>query len=250
MTSRVLLLAALALAACADPADAPLATASGGGVAARERAPQVVVPTQNGLVDLATLAGHPVVLHFGDGTDGDIAQALADLEAAGATVLVVAAGGEGAEAARAFGYDGAPLAVVVDAEGDVRGRSTATTGDGLFALASPVLAEADISDSVAWGGADTLAQLLASGGVVVDVSETNAGPDVALDLAADTMAASDLPADLGTPLAFVGPDAETAARRAARWGYAAAFIVDEEGALFPVEAPAPRSARRPGGVRG
>lgn len=249
MTLRLLLLAALGLSACADPAEAPLASASGGGVTARERAPQVVVPTQNGLVDLATLAGHPVILHFADGTDADLTQALAELEAAGATVLIVAAGGEGAEAARAFGYDGTSLAVVVDAEGDVRGRATGTTGDGLFALASPVLAEADISDSVSWEGADTLAQLIASGGVVVDVSETDAGPRDALDLAADTMAASDLPADLGTPLAFVGPEAEVAARRAVGWGYAAAFIADEQGALFPVEDPAP-PPRRAGGVRG
>ena len=269
MTRRPAFLAALlTLAACGtDPApDAPIGEPAAvvpgtpGGLAARPRAPRVTLPTADGPVDLATLAGRPIVLHFAPADDADawaaLADALGDLEASGATVVAVTVDGAETEAAAAFGYAGDALAVVVDGEGAVRGRANPRTGDDLFALASPVLAEADVAATVSWPGAETLDGLVAAGGVVVDVSEPG-DPDIApphaLHVAADTLAALDLPADLGTPLAFVGPEANEAASRATRWGYVSVYVADADGSLSDVAArPRPGTDRpiRRGGVRG
>ncbi len=249
--------AVLVLGACATDAPEPAPVVQ----ATREAAPAVVLPTAEGPVDLTSLAGHPIVLQFAQADDAEawtaLADALADLEAAGASVVAVRVDGAQSQAARAFGYTGVPLAVVVDGEGTVRGRGAPRSGDDLFALASPVLAEADVAATVAWAAPETLDALVAAGGVVVDVSEPGdpaAFPGPALRLAPDTMAAIDLPADLGTPLAFVGPEAKDASGRAARWGYAAVFVADAAGAIAPVDPPRPIPARdrplRSGGVRG
>lgn len=259
MTRRPLLLAAvLSLAACGtEPAhDATSAAVT----PAWEPAPHVTLPTADGPVDLASLTGRPVVLQFAEAGDADawaaLADALSDLEAAGAAVVAVTVDGAEDEAAEAFGYAGVPLAVVVDGEGAVRARATPHSGDDLFALASPVLAEADLAQTVSWQGAETLDGLAAAGGVVVDVSEPG-DPDVApphaLRVAADTLAALDLPADLGTPIAFVGPDAAEAAGRAIRWGYVTVYLADADGALTalaPEPLPAVDRPIRSGGVRG
>jgi hypothetical protein len=140
--------------------------------------------------------------------------------------------------------------------GAVRARATPRSGDDLFALASPVLAEADLAQTVSWQGADTLDRLIEAGGVVVDVSEPgdpHVAPPHALHVAADTLAALDLPADLGTPIAFVGPEAGEAAERATRWGYVSVYRADADGSLTAV-APDPLPAvdrpARSGGVRG
>lgn len=263
MPHRPLLLAALlTLAACGPepPAEPPAGAAEPVARAEQTRAPAVVLPTAEGPVDLAALVGRPVVLHFAPAGDDAawavLAGALADLEAAGATVVAVAVGGAEAEAARAFGYEGAALAVVVDGEGTVRGRASPRTGDDLFALASPVLAEADVASTVSWRGVGTLDALEAAGGVVVDVSEPGdpaIAPAHALHVAADTLAALDLPADLGTPLAFVGAEAAEAADRATRWGYVSVYVADAAGALTAVEPAPPPAHDRPwrsGGVRG
>jgi len=244
----------LPLAACQTPAPGDDGALP---VSPRRPAPAVMLPTADGPVALAAFMGRPVVLQFADADATDawaaLGDALGDLEAAGATVVAVTVGGAEAEAAAAFGYTGAPLAVVVDSEGTVRDQGSPRTGDDLFRLASPVLAEADLADTVSWQGAETLAELTAAGGVVVDVRDPAApGYPFALRVAADTMAAIDLPADLGTPLAFVGTGAAQAARRAVGWGYAAVFVADAAGALTPVEAP-PRPEWRPrrsGGARG
>ena len=250
MTRLALLLSALvALPACGpSSADAPV----------REAAPSVTLLTADGPVDLASLVGRPVVLHFATADDADawasLADALGDLEAAGAAVVAVTVDGAEDKAARAFGYDGTALAVVVDGEGTVRGRMTPRSGDDLFALAGPVLAEVDLASTVSWEGADTLDALIEAGGVVVDVSEAGDPVlDADLHIAADTLAARDLPADLGTPLAFIGPDAAEAAERATRWGYAAVFVADAAGDLAPVEPELIPETDRPirtGGVRG
>ncbi len=261
MTRRrpFLLAALLPLAACGtDPA--PDAASLAAVAPAWEPAPRVTLPTADGPVDLATLAGRPVVLHFAEAGDADawaaLADALADLEAAGAAVLAVTVDGAEGQAAEAFGYAGDPLAVVVDGEGAVRARATPRSGDDLFALASPVLAEADLAQTVSWQGADTLDRLIEAGGVVVDVSEPgdpHVAPPHALHVAADTLAALDLPADLGTPIAFVGPEAGEAAERATRWGYVSVYRADADGSLTAV-APDPLPAvdrpARSGGVRG
>lgn len=263
MSYRPLLLAALLpLAACgAEPTAAPPAEAAAPAVRSeRTRAPSVILPTAEGPVDLAALVGRPVVVHFAppddDAAEAVLADALADLEAAGATVVAVTVGDAEAEAARAFGYEGAALAIVVDGEGTVRGRAAPRTGDDLFALAGPVLAEADVASTVSWRGVETLASLEAAGGVVVDVSEPGdpaVAPAHALRVAADTLAALDLPADLGTPLAFVGPDAAEAADRATRWGYVSVYVAGADGGLTVVEPAPPPAHDRPwrsGGVRG
>lgn len=244
--TRTALLFTLTLAACEIPAPAPPAAV------ATERAPAVQVPTVDGPVDLAALAGRPVVVQFATADDADawaaLGDALGDLEAAGATVLAVTVDGAEAEAAKAFGYTGAPLAVVVDGEGVLRGRAQPLSGDALFSLAAPVLAEADIAATVEWKGAETLDALLSAGGLVIDVSETPSGRG-ALQIAADTLTAQDLPADLGTPIAFVGEDADMAADAAAGWGYASVFVAEADGTLDAVEAPPPPSFR-PSGRRG
>lgn len=254
---RLLLAALLPLAACGtEPAPDPLAAVE----PAWEAAPRVTLPTADGPVDLAALAGRPVVLQFAEAGDADawaaLADALADLEAAGAAVLAVTVDGAEDEAAEAFGYAGDPLAVVVDGEGAVRARATPRSGDDLFALASPVLAEADIAQTVSWHGAQTLDDVVEAGGVVVDVSEPG-DPDVApphaLHVAADTLAALDLPADLGTPIAFLGPEAAEAAARATRWGYVTVYLADADGvltAVAPDPLPAVDRPLRSGGVRG
>ena len=260
MTARlVLLAAALGVAGCgSDPAATP--TEQAASRAERSPAPRVAVPTADGPVELAALQGRPVVIQFAPSGDtaawAALADALGDLEAAGATVLSVTV--DGAEAqARAFGYDGVPLAVVVDGEGTIRGRGNPSSGDALFALAGPVLAEADIAETVQWRGADTLDQLTDAGGVVVSALGRVAGVEAVLQIDPDRYAAQDLPADLGTPLAFAGPDAAEYAGQAAGWGYVAVFVADDRGALTPVAAELPRGIEAPGdakprrrGVRG
>ena len=249
MTWKGLLLSAACLSACGpDPASSAPPE--------RAPAPHVAVPTADGPVDLAALAGRPVVIQFAPADAADawaaLDDALKDLEAAGATVLAVAVDGAEAEAAAAFGYRGLPLAVVVDAEGTVRGRGHPLSGDALFALAGPVLAEADVAGSVEWRGAETLDALVAAGGVVVASTEDPSPAPHALRIDPDTFGAQDLPADIGTPLAFAGPTAAASAARAARWGYAAVFVADADGALTPVDAAPPPGMTRPGrrAVRG
>lgn len=245
-----LLVACGVLTAC-EPSAPPAALATG-----PERAPSVLVPTHDGPVNLAAFAGRPVVVQFAPADDATawaaLNDALGDLEAAGATVLAVTVNGAEEEAAAAFGYDGDPLAVVVDGEGVLRGRANPLTGDDLFLLAAPVLAEADLAATVEWRGAGTLAELVAAGGLIIDGSDGRPTPGT-LMIAADTLSAQDLPADLGTPMAFRGPDADLAAGAAASWGYVSVYIADAEGRLEPVVAAPPRSVRGPrrtGGVRG
>ncbi|MEM6288499.1 MAG: hypothetical protein AAF845_15280 [Bacteroidota bacterium] len=243
----LLLGAALAGAGC--EAEAPEA-------ASPAAAPAVTLDTEAGPVHLADLVGRPVVVQLAPSDDvgawAALADALADLEASGAVVVAVETDGPDAAVAEAFGYDGTPLAVVVDGTGAVRGRTTPTSGDALFEMAGPVLAEADRAETASWRGADSVVALVEAGGLVVslDPEAEIAEPDVTLRLDAETFAADDLPADLGTPLAFVGAGAEAACAAAASWGYATLFVVDEAGALTPVEAAHPPSAPRPRGVRG
>lgn len=202
---------------------------------------------------LASYRGQTVVLLLappGHAAWTALDEVRADLEASGAVVLSEVVDTDRTDVARAFGYRDAPLAVVVDGEGDVRGEGAPASGDDLFALAAPVLAEAEVARTVSWEGARTLDDLVAAGGVVVDLGTD--GPPHALRLPLDRLEAMSLPADLGTPLAFTGPDAAEAASRAAGWGYVSIYVAEASGALAPVEAdppPLPRPGRS-GGVRG
>ena len=252
-TPRLLVLAAV-LAACGDAPPGLPAGAVESAVRAREAAPDVAVLTDAGPAPLAGYRGRTVVLLLappGHDAWAALDEARADLEASGAVVLAEPVGQALTEAARALGYAGAPLAVVVDGEGVLRGRTAPRSGDDLFALAAPVLAEAEVAQTVSWEGADTLDDLVAAGGVVVDLGED--GPPHALRLPLAELEAQSLPADLGTPLAFVGPDAAEAASRAAGWGYVSVYEAGPSGALRAVVAapPAPSAWQpRSGGVRG
>ena len=256
----LLLVAALALGgAAAGCADVTGGESEGGAVerieavATHGGAPAVTLESTEGPVSLAALHGRPVVVHLADPAAAAawaaFEDAAADLEASGAVVVAVPVADPRAEGPAALGYDGSPLAVVVDGEGAVRARLAPTSGDALFAAAAPVLAEYDLAQTVAWPGADTVEDLVRAGGVVVDLG-TGAPAAHALRAGLDSLSAETLPADLGTPLAFVGPDAAEAARRAVGWGYAAVYAVDAAGRMGAVEPPRPTPPRRAGGVRG
>ncbi len=251
-----LMIAALCVAGCAPDASPPASGApSADGTPSTDRAPapRVSVQTSKGPVELSTLQGRPIVIQFASSDDTDawaaLADALGDLEAAGATVLSVTTDGA-EEQARAFGYDGVSMAVVVDGEGTIRGRARPASGDALFALASPVLAEIDVMETVEWRGADTLDQLTEAGGVVVASVARIDGVAAVLQIDEDLFAAHDLPADLGTPLAFAGPGAQAHAEQAAGWGYVSVFVADAGGNLSPVEAELPNRMERTSGRRG
>lgn len=255
------------LAACLALACAVLAWGCGGApgaggaaevaaVALHDGARDLVLPTAAGPVPLATLAGRPVVVHLAAAGEAAawaaLGEATADLEASGAAVLAVVVEEAPAAGLEALGYRGAPLAVVLDGEGVVRGRAAPTSGDAVFAAAAPVLAEYDVAQTVAWPGAETVEDLVRAGGLVVDLG-TGAAPPGALRVAPDSLSVEALPADLGTPLAFSGPDAAAAADRAAGWGYVSVYAVDAAGRLGAAEPPRPAGpppSHRRGGVRG
>lgn len=249
----LVLLASALVGGCGDAPPAPGPVGSEAAVHTRRAAPAVSVRTEAGPVPLASLRGQTVVLLLappGHAAWTVLDEVRPDLEASGAVVLTEVVDGGPTGAAQAFGYRDAPLAVVVDGEGDVRGEGAPTSGDDLFALAAPVLAEAEVARTVSWEGAHTLGDLVAAGGMVVDLG-TN-GPAHALRLPLRALEATSLPADLGTPLAFTGPDAAEAASRSVAWGYVSVYVAEASGALVPVEAPRPPLPRpgRSGGVRG
>lgn len=251
-----LLLGAALAGGCALTGCAPEPEMPASPVAERAPAPAVVFDTEAGPVSLTRFVGRPVVVQLAPADDAGawaaLADALADLEAGGAVVLAVKTDTADPAVAEAFGFDGTAVAVVVDGAGTVRGRTAPTSGDALFDLAGPVLAEADVASTVAWAGADSLGALVRSGGVIVDLGAEVDYPH-ALRVDAAAFSAESLPADLGTPLAFVGPEADAAAAAAASWGYVSVYVADADGALTPVEGAPPPSVgapSRPGGVRG
>lgn len=254
-TPRSVLLAAFALVACGGPVEPPPATAAGARAPAWRAAPAVVVRTAAGPVALVDHPGRPVVLLLappGDAVWAALDSVRADLESNGAVVLTEAVA-DGSEAADAFGYAGAPVAAVVDGEGRLRGTGRARSGDDLFALAAPVLAEVEIARTVSWRGADTLDDLLAAGGVAVDLGADGGPgrPPHALRLALSDLGPTALPADLGTPLAFLGADAAEGAGRAVSWGYVSVYVAEPSGTLRAVEAPPPPARlRQSSAVRG
>ena len=253
MRTAALLVFVLAFAGCADAERDPVSDAS----EATTPAPLVTLQTAAGPVTLSHLLGSTVVLQFAERGDVDewaaLAEVTADLEASGAVVLAVETdGATGAPAA--FGYDGQPLAIVVDGEGTVRGHTTPRTSDAIYALAAPVLAEADLSRTVAWPGADTLTDLVQAGGMVIDLeapAKSGAPPVPAMRIAPDSLTIDALPADFGTPIALRGEAASEVAERIVAWGYAAVFVTSPDGRLDEVMAARPPSpAGRPGAVRG
>ena len=228
-------------------------------------APDVTIAGQRGPFRLADARGHAVVLQFAPADSVEawaaLAEAHAHFEAAGAVVLGVSTHGDapespfdvgqdlGARAAAAFGYTGRPLAVVVDAAGRVRGHATPRDAASLYALAAPVLVEADAPASPA-----EAERLRAASTVLVDLRpETQRRAEGVFEYAlvadADRLTARDLPADLGVPLVFVGPGADAVAALARTWGYDDVQVLAEAGvagmAPFPEAPPTPSPHAEP-----
>ena len=165
-----------------------------------------------------------------------LAAAAADLQAEGALVIGVATDGEPPEspfrtardtghAAAAFGYTGVPLAVVIDRTGVLRGLAAPRQADDLFALAAPVLLESDVDgapsvpvDAVGTDAVD-VQRLVRHGAALLDLRDAATrdaeGPvRYALVCPFPRFAADVLPADVGTPVVLIGPDAPAAAAQA------------------------------------
>ncbi len=257
MTFRRLLFAAVGTGALSFAA--VYVTARPDAVPSTGPAPDVAFDGPDGRFRLADERGRPVVLQFAPADSVEawavLAEAYAHLEAVGAVVLGVATSGDapespyavghdpGAHAAEAFGYDGRPLTVVVDAGGQLRGNASPRDVAALFALAAPVLVEAGVAgvESVTLD-LRPAAQRAAEGRLPHAVVSTP-----------DALTAADLPADLAVPIVVVGPDAEAVAARVRDWGYPDVQVVGDAGVLdAPSDMPPvvqPQTPERPS-VRG
>lgn len=237
-------------------------------------APEFSVETSAGPLRLSDALGRDVVVQFAPADSVEawaaLASAAADLGAEGALVLGVSTQGTPPEspfqtatdpsgaAARAFGYTGVPLAVVIDRTGVLRGITAPRQADDLFALAAPVLLESDEVSVAAVPvigaalDADSVERLVRDGAALIDLRtpEQQAAEGTvryALACPLGRFAANVLPADIGAPVVLLGPDAEAAAEQAASWGYVNVHVVPDvaaltSGAMRP-EAPAPRPRR-------
>ncbi|HEX9953293.1 MAG TPA: redoxin domain-containing protein [Rubricoccaceae bacterium] len=269
------LLVLLALSACG-----PSAPPVGG------PAPEVEVQTASGVLRLADLRGQQVVLQFAPADSVEawaaLAAASADLAASGALVVGISTDGpppespfrvgrdDGGAAAEAFGYTGVPLAVVIDRAGVLRGLTAPRQADDLFALAAPVLLEDEAIESPGppvdpvGTDAESVERLVRDGAALIDLRDAATreaeGPvRYALVCPIARFAADVLPADVGTTVVLLGPEAPVAARQAAQWGYRDVHAVPDvldlaEPGLAgpPSEAPAraARAAQRRASVRG
>lgn len=208
-----------------------------------EHAPDVSWVQDGHEISLASMEGRTVLLHFAEAASPSweaLEEAYPDLEAEGATVLGVVTTGSlpletpfevtlSEELATAFGITVTPAAVVVDAEGWVRGRAHALNADAFFALAAPVLLEEPTASSPEPPSghqldAAGLTHLARTGAVLIDLRtdsarESEGWVPLALPCLLDALSAEQLPADLSATLIFLGPDAETASELATTWGY-------------------------------
>ncbi|MEO0559508.1 MAG: hypothetical protein AAF170_15135 [Bacteroidota bacterium] len=256
-------------------------------VPAPERAPDVSWQMNGEQISLTSLRGQTVLLHFADAASPSwtaLDEAYPDLNAEGATVLGVVTddapfsehpyGTVSADKLEtAFGITTTPAAVIVDADGWVRGRDHALDADAFFELAAPVLLDestnapvpvpdpADRQLAVAdlQFDAEALHQLVRAGAALIDLrSDEERTAEgwirLALPCPLDALSTEVLPADLSATLVFLGPDADAAAELAAEWGYvsllslsdAAPYVMDgaARGELAtPGEAPLSRARR-------
>lgn len=277
------LLVLLALSACGLAGCGPSAPPVGG------LAPAVEVQTASGVLRLADLRGQQVVLQFAPadsvGAWAALAAASADLAASGALVVGISTDGpppespfrvgrdDGGAAAAAFGYTGVPLAAVIDRAGVLRGLTAPRQADDLFALAAPVLLEDEAVEApgppvdAVGTDAESVERLVRDGAALIDLRDAERraaeGPvRYALVCPLARFAADVLPADVGTTVVLLGPDAPAAARQAAQWGYRSVHAVPDALDLAepaepgpsgpPAEAPAraARAAQRRASVRG
>ena len=227
-----------------------------------ERAPDVAWRAGGATTTLASLRGRTVVFHFADAASPSwaaLGEAYPDLDAEGAEVVgVVTDHGvvpgapyvtTASDLADAFHVGHGPTAVVVDAEGWIRGRSDALDADAFFALAAPVLLDGPLAEPVSVPDADDprldaegLGRLARAGAALVDVRsdaerEADGAVPLALPCPLGTLSAADLPADLAATVVFVGPEAGLAADLAVGWGYSS-LVVLTDAAPF-VEGPPP-----------
>ncbi len=245
-------------------------------------APDVTLETSAGPLQISDAHGQRLVIQFAPADSVEawtaLAAAAADLTAEGALVVGVSTDGPppespfrvasdaGGAAAAAFGYVGVPLAVVIDGQGVLRGIAAPRHADDLFALAAPVLLEAD---GVAVAGpalpvvgaaldADGVDRLVRGGAALIDLRDralrdAQGSVPYALVCPLGRLAADVLPADIGAPVVLLGPDAADAAAQAAGWGYRNVHVVLDASGLAvgaaPVDAEPAASPRRPS-VRG
>ena len=276
---RLSVLAGLCLLAGCEPTDAISAEAP-----EPQRAPDIAWTHDGADVTLASLRGRTVLLHFADAaspTWSDLDDAFPDLDAEGATVVGIVtddgpsaahafATTHGDELATLFGVGNDPTAIVVGPEGWVRGRQLVADADAFFALAAPVLLEADgagTTVSVPEPGAarldaESLASLARAGAALIDVRpddarEADGRVPLALPCPLEDLSPRELPADLASTLVFLGPEAGTAADRAVGWGYSSVIVLTDAAPYIdadaePVErAPQPLAPMsRPRTVRG
>lgn len=239
------------------------------GPEAMAEAPDVTIAGARGPFHLGAMRGRPVVLQFAPADSLDAWAALADahrnLEASGAVVFGVATDGLAPEspynvgtdpdgkAATAFGYRGAPLAVVIDPSGRIRGHVAPRHASDLYALTAPVLVEMEDARGVT--SPAEAAALRRASTVIVDLRPhalRRAEGALPYALVADpaTLAAIDLPADLALPIVLVGPAAEGLAASVVGWGYGdVQVIADADGLLLdpaapPIPDPPPAPRRR------
>ena len=255
-------LAGLCLLAGCEPSGAISADAT-----EPQRAPDIAWTHDGDDLTLASLRGRTVVLHFAGAaspTWSALEEAFPDLDAEGATVVGIVTD-DGARPPSAFAtthgdglatlYDVGddPTAIVVDAEGWVRGRQLIADADAFFALAGPVLLEGESAGttvSVPEPGAarldaESLASLARAGAALIDVRpddarEADGWVPLALPCPLPDLSPRELPADLASTLVFLGPEAGTAADLAVGWGYSSVIVLTDaapylDAAAEPVE---------------
>jgi hypothetical protein len=222
-----------------------------------------------GTFSLADAAGRAVVLQFGPAAPeawAALSDAHADLDAAGALVVgAVTDGSVGSlrlpfatvadpkgVVAETYGYTGAPLVVVIDAEGRLRARAEAVgTTDGFFDLAAGALLEAgDLQAPLAPASETREPQPLAPGAVMDLVREGAALLDLrpdgalgregaipyALIVSPELFSPEVLPANALVPLILAGPGALEAGYAAVEWGFYSVYVVEDAAALADPEA--------------
>ncbi|MFN3596675.1 MAG: hypothetical protein ACK41D_05325 [Rubricoccaceae bacterium] len=281
-------LAFLLLSACAPEPSQPADPFDGD--AAAPAAPAFVLEGPSGVLTTTDVAGSTVVLLFAEAGDDAwqyLAEAAPDLLAAGALVAGAATDGptpEGApfltyddphaQTARRFGYAGAPLLVVLGADGTLRAHSVALRSAGdVLAAAAPSLLEAEPAprpNELAAGRVDAAQAraLVAEGAALVDLRPAEMvrveGPIAHAVRPATPLAAQALPANLAAPVVIVGPGAMQAAARARSWGYTRVYHLTDASDLAdsdaaPLVYPAQKNGRgtsdegptmAPGRVRG
>ena len=231
------LLLALGVAACGAPDAPPAPDAVPSDAPAL--APDLVVPTAEEAVRLQDHRGRVLVMQLA-AADAPAWEALADaaldLETEGAALLGIVTEGRVDAAslpypvrhaddlgwARALGFTGEPLTLVVGPSGRLRGQGADATADEIVMLAAPVLLEQEPAPAPAAPEALTVAaveRMVRGGAALIDVRPEGAPLADAFAVPLARLAPELLPLDLGTPIVFVGPDAAEAAARAAGWGH-------------------------------